>query len=238
MKNNQNIKNSCSKKHDSLAKIYDKAFYEGQSNTSYMSAKKIIYIFFKIYPNINSVLDVGCGVGTWLKVWLDNVPNIVIKGVDCNELPNESLYVDRKNIDIVNLEKINVEYGKFDLVESLEVGEHLSEEASDQYVKYLCSSSDLILFSAALPKQTGDHHINEQYPEYWNKKFRAEGFECFDILRQIIWNDNDISWWYRQNIMIYARGKANNYLKNKGYISSRVVNTYYHPELVKMHLGV
>ena len=49
--------------------IYDENFYDGQSKNSYTSAQEILKIFSNIYPNINSVIDIGCGVGTWLKVW-------------------------------------------------------------------------------------------------------------------------------------------------------------------------
>lgn len=230
-KKNKNIES------ESIAQIYDQEFYAGQAKTSYASGKKVLNIVNQIMPDIKSVLDVGCGVGTWLKAWQDIVPDINIKGMDANELPNDALYVDRKYIEIVDLEKLQVKKGKFDIVESLEVGEHLPESVADNYVHFLCVNSNLILFSAAAPKQTGDHHINEQYPEYWNQKFRKEGFECFDILRNVIWNDDDISWWYRQNIMIYAKRESAQFLKDKGFQSVETVNAYYHPELLKMYTG-
>ena len=238
-KNKEIVKETVAKpEHIDIAQIYNQEFYDGQARTSYKSAKKVIKIVHQIIPNIKSVLDVGCGVGTWMKAWKDVDSEINVYGIDANELPDEALYVDRKYIEIADLENLQVNKNRYDIVESLEVGEHLSESAANSYVDFLCAASDLILFSAALPKQTGDHHINEQYPEYWNKKFRKERFKCFDILRQGIWNDDDISWWYRQNIMIYARGKSAQFLKKKGFSSTEIVNTYYHPELVKMYTGV
>lgn len=47
--------------------IYDEEFYKQQSQGSYQSAKEIIPIINNFIPNIQSVLDVGCGIGTWLK---------------------------------------------------------------------------------------------------------------------------------------------------------------------------
>ena len=230
------FKNHKIKKQD----IYDEAFYEGQAKNSYKSAQEVLKIFSNIYPNVNSVIDIGCGAGTWLKVWQETNPDIQILGLDVNELPEDKLFVSRKNIVISDFEiDSSKEYinRKFDLVESLEVAEHLKEENANRYIELLCQLGDLILFSAALPHQTGTNHINEQPPQYWNEKFQAFGFECFDILRSEIWDNKNISWWYRQNILIFAKNEASNFLQQQGYNSVKNVNTYYHPELVKMHMG-
>lgn len=223
----------------SLSDIYNEAFYEGQARKSYHSAKSIIDALNTFIPKIGSVLDVGCGVGTWLKAWKEKYPESEIQGIDCNEISEQFLYIKRSFIDIKNLEALSSledSYCKYDLVESLEVGEHLPESSAEQYVNFLCNHGDLILFSAALPKQTGDHHINEQFPEYWNQLFQKNGFVCFDFLRQIIWNETSISWWYRQNILVFAKGDMVNKLKNRGLTPCTTVNALYHPELVKMHL--
>ena len=51
---------------------------------------------------------------------------------------------------------------KFDLVQSLEVGEHLPKSAADTFVETLVKHGDVVLFSAASVGQGGHDHINEQ----------------------------------------------------------------------------
>lgn len=49
--------------------IYDEAFYKDQMQESYLSAKEMIVCMKPYLPEIRSIIDVGCGVGTWLKAW-------------------------------------------------------------------------------------------------------------------------------------------------------------------------
>ena len=87
----------------------------------------------------------------------------------------------------------------------LEVAEHLSQDAAARFVESLTSHADVILFSAAIPFQGGHHHVNEQFPDYWRKIFEARGFRPIDCIRHSIWDDAEVMWWLRQNIMIFAK---------------------------------
>jgi hypothetical protein len=62
-----------------------------------------------------------------------------------------------------------------------------------------------VLFSAAIPHQGGEHHVNEQWPDHWAGLFAAEGFHCFDLLRPALWLNPDLDWWYAQNMLLFAR---------------------------------
>src|SRR5690606_6408407 len=111
---------------------------------------------------------------------------------------------------------------------SLEVAEHLPEDAADIFVDSLTKHASVILFSAAIPQQGGQNHLNEQWPNYWNEKFRKKGFQAFDILRNKFWENENVRWWYRQNMMLYAReGEAafNEFEPSKNILS------YIHPRL-------
>jgi SAM-dependent methyltransferase len=148
-----------------------------------------------------SILDVGCGTGTWLKV-AQELGIQDIQGVDGN-------YVDRNMLKISNNHfyphDLNTPFSlnrKFDLAICLEVAEHLLPEAANDLVSSLTKHSDLILFSAALPGQGGQHHINEQWPSYWQKLFAEKGYEMQDVIRMKIWNNPKIERWYRQNIFL------------------------------------
>jgi len=97
---------------------------------------------------------------------------------------------------------------RFDLAICLEVAEHLSPAAADPLVDSLTSHADVVLFSAAIPFQGGHHHVNEQFPDYWAERFARRGFCVIDCLRPRIWNDAEILWWLRQNVLVFAHERA------------------------------
>ena len=48
-------------------KLYDKSFYyENRSDKKLKSVRTVLAEVIKIVPKINSAVDFGCGVGTWL----------------------------------------------------------------------------------------------------------------------------------------------------------------------------
>lgn len=69
-----------------------------------------------------------------------------------------------------------------------EVAGHLEPQHAAGLVRLLAGLSDAALFSAAIPRQGGDHHVNEQWPDWWAALFAAEGFHCFDLLRPALWS--------------------------------------------------
>jgi hypothetical protein len=94
---------------------------------------------------------------------------------------------------------------KYDLVICLEVAEHLPDSASDLLVETLTKHGDVIIFSAAIPGQGGQNHVNEQWTSYWQNKFSKLGFYFHDVLRPLIWTNKSIEWWYKQNMFLVTR---------------------------------
>ena len=101
---------------------------------------------------------------------------------------------------------------KYDLCICLEVAEHLDCCISDSLISNLTLASDIILFSAAVPEQGGQHHVNERPPSYWNDKFEVKGFRQLDFLRPRFWGNEEVAWWYRQNMIIYSKTNLNDEL--------------------------
>lgn len=155
-----------------------------------------------------SVLDVGCGTGTWLKS-LESFGIVDYIGIDGNYVTQEKLLIRNENFIGIDLTKPFNLNRKFDLVVSLEVAEHLPEHSSEDFIKSLVLHADNILFSAAIPNQGGQYHINEQWTDYWQKKFAQHGYYFHDIIRSKIWNNSSIHWWYSQNIFLVTKEKSN-----------------------------
>lgn len=93
---------------------------------------------------------------------------------------------------------------RFDLVQSLEVAEHLPADTAATFVETLVSHGAVILFSAAAPGQGGEHHVNEQPLEYWRALFRRCGFQAVDAVRPRLAGNSRVAPWYRYNSLVYV----------------------------------
>jgi len=93
---------------------------------------------------------------------------------------------------------------RFDLAISVEVMEHLSPERGEGFVRDLCALSDVVLFSGAILGQGGVHHVNERWPSHWAGAFAGHGYGCHDVLRARFRLDDDIRYWYRQNVLLFV----------------------------------
>ncbi len=167
--------------------------------------REVVPIILKMLT-VNSVLDVGCGTGTWLRAFEENGVKEYM-GIDGEHLSIEKLQVPSKNFLIVDLISVWSLKRKFDLVVSLEVAEHLPESHAEEFVNRLVAHGDNILFSAAVPGQGGQNHINEQWPAYWRDKFLQYGYYFHDVIRPLIWDNNKVDWWYKQNMFLVTKEK-------------------------------
>lgn len=155
-----------------------------------------------------SLLDVGCGAGTWLRAAMElGIANVL--GVDGIVLDQGRLQVASTLIERLDLSKPFDLGRRFDVVLCLEVAEHLPAASSDDFISSIVSHSDSILFSAACPGQPGQHHVNCQWPAYWQSVFNNNGFACDDNIRWQIWDNSRIEPWYRQNIFWAHREPEN-----------------------------
>ena len=146
-----------------------------------------------------SVLDIGCGAGTWLTAALECGATEIL-GVDGVAVPDDHLLIPKENFDVADLNRPFDAGRTFDLVLCMETAEHLERGSSETLVQTLTRHGPLILFSAAVPRQAGVHHVNCQWPDYWQGLFNGHGYRCDDSVRWRIWDDREVEPWYRQNL--------------------------------------
>lgn len=176
-----------------------------------------------------SVIDIGCGIGTFLHVFSSNGVDTVF-GIDGEWVNKELLskYISLENFKIANLEDKIFIARKYDLAISLEVAEHLKESSAETMVENLVQLSDVIVFSAAFPGQEGQNHINEQWPNYWENIFNKYNYSCYDILRPFFWNNENVPLWYKQNMfLVLKNGRPENEKIINGFtqsIDSKLLN--------------
>ena len=179
---------------------YDDKFYDDQANGSLLSALNVVPLVCDRY-HPKTVVDVGCGIGTWASVF--EKYDCEALGIDGDYVSGDRLLV-KKYLPLDISESFQLGY-KFDLAVCLEVAEHLPMDRSQSFIYDLTGLSDTILFSAATPGQGGTNHINEQPLEFWEKIFIKNGYEMKDEIRPLIADIKDVSWWYRKNIVVFEK---------------------------------
>ena len=177
-----------------------------------------------------TVVDFGCGRGTWLEMALSHGASRVL-GLDTHALENETQRIPVQYVDLaqtVHLEE------KFDFAMCLEVAEHLPPSSASVLVSSLCQAAHIVVFSAAIPGQGGMYHLNEQPPAYWNELFLTHQFECYDF-RTLFWNDALIQPWYRCNTLVFAHRDAAKRLGNLTQYKVQTPLHLVHPDIFKAY---
>lgn len=182
--------------------MYSRKFFEDGAKGSIPSARVALPVVKNIYP-FQSVVDVGCGVGSWASVARELGAEAT--GVDGNYVPREMLLIDK--FIPHDLTKPFTSDEKFDLAMCIEVAEHLPPERADNLVGELCNLAPVVLFSAAIPGQGGTDHINEQWQDYWIDLFAKRGYSALGVIRKL-WGCKDLAAIYQQNMFLMASGSA------------------------------
>ena len=181
---------------------YDNDFFKYVNSGAVRSAENLLPFLTK-HMTVNSVMDVGCGQGAWLSVW-EYLGATDVIGIDGDYVNANHLLIDNENFVSRDLSSGFNLSRHFDIVQSLEVAEHLPKTSAQGFVENLVRHGDFILFSAAPKGQGGDHHVNEQNYEYWRNLFSQQGYLAVDYLRPLILENNKIEPWYRYNTFLYV----------------------------------
>jgi SAM-dependent methyltransferase len=150
-----------------------------------------------------SVVDVGCGTGTWLAAFqAAGVEDIL--GIDGDYVSRPSLDIPVGTFQAADLDRPLRIDRSFDLALSLEVAEHLAPARAEGFVADLVRLAPVVCFSAAIPFQGGVNHVNERWQEEWASVFAGHGYVPVDLVRRRVWDDTEVEPWYAQNMLVYA----------------------------------
>ena len=188
-------------------KIYDKDFFFSNQKEGLKMAKWFIPLLYNIF-GFRSLIDLGCATGHYLFYSLkEGVSDIL--GIEGSPVAFSNLLVDEKYIVQHDLRRPLILDRKYDIALSIDVAEHIDKKYFDIYLKSVCDSSDLIIFSAAIPNEGGLYHVNEQSHEWWILRFKKYFFrfnkKMVDLIEQKM-EENAI---FGPNIMVFQRIKNN-----------------------------
>lgn len=186
---------------------YDEQFYDSGATDLGRTSAAVVTAEVLKYLTPTSMVDVGCGNGAWARAFAD-------AGVE-DYLGVDGPWVDDKWLDIPadRFVRQDISQGlkldrRVDLAVCLEVGEHLPQTSAARLVADLVAAAPVVLFSAAIPYQGGTGHVNEQWPSYWAAKFAAHEYVAVDVLRVPLWDNEDVAYFYRQNLSFFAARSA------------------------------
>jgi hypothetical protein len=182
---------------------YTQARHDHYASRTNDSARRILpYLIDLFRPT--SMLDLGAGFGNWSveAMRLGLQPVISVDGQWT--IDQGGLLVPRETFVVHDLAQPIDLKQRFDLVLSLETGEHIAPDAAGTFADSMVRHGDLVVFSAAIPWQGGFNHLNEAWPSYWIALLKTRNFRCFDLVRPQFWDDAEIPYFYRQNTLVFV----------------------------------
>ncbi|MBI4620252.1 MAG: hypothetical protein HY739_08840 [Desulfobacterales bacterium] len=177
--------------------------FQNIAQISYQAAKKIVPVINEIIGVPKSVVDLGGGCGGWCLAFKENGSQL-LRCIDHPSLKKEDLLISEKEFEPCDLDRSLPPVKKCDLAVSIEFVEHVDKTRSEAVIEFLTNSSTVVLFSAAVPRQGGVGHINEQRVRYWKKLFEEREFLITDVIRPRILFDSSIPNYLRQNLYLYV----------------------------------
>jgi SAM-dependent methyltransferase len=185
---------------------YDGEFFNFVNASAGKSARRFIEVVEQnVFAGrcVASVIDVGCGRGVWAAEWRRRGVLHVL-GIDGDYVSRDTLLIPRDSFLAADLSKPFDVNTRFELVQCLEVAEHIAPAAADTLIDSLTRHGDVIIFSAAVPGQGGEHHVNEREYAYWRSMFGARGYQMYDAIRPLLGSEVEVEPWYRYNTFVYA----------------------------------
>lgn len=212
---------------------YDAQFYKTRFDEPVSAYQDVLVELLTMFPQINSAIEIGCGAGGWLAALnLIGIKNFL--GIDGPWVPQEFLHIPPVKFLAHDLSKSFPETDHYDLAISLEVAEHFELERAEKFIAYLTERADIVLFSAAIPKQGGTRHYNEQLPSFWEKLFQQNGFILLDIIRRKFWAHDVLPVWYKQNLFVAVKEGTS---LPQGVTGKEVPWDIVHPEMYYLKLS-
>jgi glycosyltransferase involved in cell wall biosynthesis len=151
--------------------------------------------------NGKKIIDIGCGPG----IYVNEMANL---GLDVMGYDPDVRAQGKRNIIHSSMFEVN---DPADVVLCLEVAEHIDSSRNDEIIESMIRNMNdgaTLIWSAAVPGQGGDGHINCQPREYWLEKFVAGGLLYDEALQSKIRNDmmaGEYMGWFANNVIVLRK---------------------------------
>lgn len=152
--------------------LYNEAFWEKRNVKPFRYYGQVITECFKV----KSMIDFGCGIGSYLMGALDGGAKKVWGYEKGYELGKK--YIPKEIVDRIGYGDLGepLSCGKWDCVLSLEVAEHLLPDEESIYMENLINASSRLIIMSTSPKQSM-YHFNPQYKSHYIERFGECGIK-------------------------------------------------------------
>ena len=183
--------------------IHKNGYWDGMEASSqhvYDPSLGISLTNFFLSENVKSLVDFGCGMGNYVKTFLEN--NINASGFDGNPYTPELTNNICKVLDL----SVSVKFDEpYDWVMSLEVGKHLPPQFENVFIENLHNNNKHgIILSWAIKGQGGHGHFNEQNNDYIKSKICKLGY-VNDVETENKLRTDSSLFWFRNTIMVFRK---------------------------------
>jgi SAM-dependent methyltransferase len=192
---------------EALHGFYDPHYHDDKREPARRAAERILPIVLSLV-DVESMVDVGCGPGSWLVAAQRlGIPRLTgVEGAWARAwFDDEAEGLRAYELVFANLEDELRLPTSYDLAICIEVVEHLSPARGESFIADLCRCAPHVLLGAAIPGQQGPNHLNTRWLSYWATSFAAHRFRPIDVVREQVWNDDALLLPVRQNPVLFVR---------------------------------
>jgi cyclopropane fatty-acyl-phospholipid synthase-like methyltransferase len=184
-------------------KINEVGFWETTDQTGHVHDLSIAASLCKYLADkqAKTVVDFGCGLGDYAKLFKEW--DYKVEAYDGN--PNTET-LSGKIGKVLDLSKPFYLGKKFDVVMSLEVGEHIPKEFEEQFIDNITKHAKKhLIISWAVEGQGGDGHVNCANNDYIIGQIVDRGFKHNGKDSQTIRNAATNASWFGYTIMVFDK---------------------------------
>lgn len=182
-----------------LNRIHDHGYWTTEDAEHHVFDGKLCSAIISVFEGVSSSVDIGCGSGEYVKQMIE--ADIECYGYDGNPNTKE---ITGGICDVLDFAE-PVDIGKFELVVSLEIGEHIPRDYEQIFLDNITNaSSKYIVLSWGIPGQLGWGHVNCRTNEYIIGELENRGFKYDNKTSEYLRNEAEFSW-FKQTILCFQR---------------------------------
>ena len=178
--------------------IHERGYWLDHSETDqHRCDKELCNEIIREFPLHTTIIDIGCGNGDYTRM-LKSV------GYDCKGYDGSPLTPEISGglCGVMDF-SVPVDVGKYDLVLSLEVGEHIPAEYEQVFLDNVVNASnEQIILSWAIEGQGGTGHVNCRNNDYIIKEMEKRGF-AYDADLSDWLRIHSVFPWFQNTIMVF-----------------------------------
>ena len=148
---------------------------------------------------VKTAIDIGCGNGTY-------TIQLRAQGIDCLGYDASPLTPEITNglCGVMDFSEY-IDLGKFDLVLSLEVGEHIPPQYEQVFIDNVCRATDkYVILSWAVEGQNGMGHVNCKNNDYVIQEMGKREFIYNGLYTQFLKFEISL-FWLKDTLMVFNK---------------------------------